>query len=196
MECLREKRVRLAWAVLPALGFLTEPWAKPNVEPSPSQHSIVEDSIPEWGRVAKSPDALIRNALERLLAKDTLDLFLMMPDPQLFSKLYLQTPEGEKATQAQTNFVKEFYYLDNQKLLFRALKNNGGKKFVLFSWRSMSTPIKLKGGGLIHKDVEIRVKDFQTNELRRLFFVQSIYEGPKGCKIWGFEDHKAVSAVN
>jgi hypothetical protein len=152
---------------------------------------VLEDSIPRWGRIAISPQQVIENALIRLSSQDTLGLWQMMPDPDLKTEIYLETPEGQQANEIQINFLKEFYYLDNQKLLLRRLGRDGGKHLKLVSWKSNSPPVLLKEGGRILRDIEILVREKPDAPVRRLFFVQSIYAGPKGCKIWGFQDEKA-----
>lgn len=154
---------------------------------------VLEDSLPRWGRIARSPEQLLRNALHRLAARDTLGLFQMMPDPDLKSALYRRTPEGRNAGEIQINFVMKFYYLDNQKLMFRALSREGGKPLELVSWKSRSPPVLLKGGGRILRDIELKVRERPDAPVRRLFFVQSIYAGPRGCKIWGIQDEIAPS---
>jgi hypothetical protein len=152
--------------------------------------SIIEDSISGLGRVAHSPDQLVRNAISRLKARDTLGLILMSPDPEQLMSIYRRTPEGKKAGEAQINFSREFYYMDNGKLLARSLGKYGGKNIELISWKSTTPPIPVEGGGKILRDLEIWVKNWTTNSDERIYFVQSIYVDPKGCKIWGFQDSK------
>lgn len=160
---------------------------KPGALPAPA---IVEDSIPHLGRIAHSPDQLIRNALSRLITLDTAGLMLMVPNTDQMMAIYSKTPEGKKASEVQRNFAREFYYMDNGKLLFRRLGRDGGRNIDLVSWKATLDPLPLEGGGRILRGIEIRIKDWSANKIRRLHFVQSIYVDPQGCKIWGFEDDK------
>ena len=181
--------VRWAVSFLFLLAWNTA-WGKSN---APVQAlPVVEDSIPRWGRVARSPERVLYNALYRLAARDTLGLFEMGLNPGQFAALYPETPDGQGATEIQLNFAKEFYFLDNQKLMFRRLQRDGGKDLELISWKALSPPAKLKNGGTILRDIEMQVRDRADNKVRRLFFVQSIYSGPQGCKIWGYQDDKGT----
>ncbi len=158
--------------------------------------SIIEDSIPQLGRIAHSPDQLIRNAISRLLDRDLLGLILMGPDPELLMTIYKKTPEGKKAGEVELNFIREFYYMDNGKLLSRSVEKYGGKNLELISWKTNTPPVQLDGGGKILRDLEIWVMDFKTHSKEKISFVQSIYVDPKGCKIWGFQDHKGGQETN
>ena len=151
---------------------------------------IVEDSIPHFGIIAHSPDQLIRNAITRLIKKDIRGLILMGPDPELMMSIYKKTPQGKTASEVQLNFFREFYYMDNGKLLERSLGKYGGKNFELISWKANKPPEQLDGGGKILRGLEIWVKDFNTNTEEKISFLQSIYIDKNGCKIWGFKDHK------
>jgi hypothetical protein len=157
--------------------------------------SVIEDSIPELGRVAHSPEQLIRNALARLKEKDGRGLGLMLPDPKLMMSIYLGTTEGKAANEGQRNFGREFYYLDNNKLLGRRLSRDGGKNLELVSWKPASPAIEVEGGGQILRDIDIQVMDWTLKRTRRLYFVRSIYVSPRGCKIWGFSDDKSGNGV-
>jgi len=171
--------------------ILGKPASLPASSTSSTTSSIIEDSIPRLGRVAHSPDQLIRNALIRLKKRDTLGIILMGPNPDQLISIYTRTPDGKKASEAQINFIKEFYYLDNGKLFERALSNYSGKQLELISWKSKTPPLKVDGGGQILRDIEIWVKDMSTNSDELIPFIQSIYVDSDGCKIWGFRDHKA-----
>lgn len=180
-------------ALLPLffLGFLfPAAGCRSQKDPFPAA-SIKEDSLPRFGRIAESPEQLIRNALLRLTLRDTVGLLQMMPGPQLFLEIFNRTPEGKSANEILRNFGREFYFLDNQKLLFRRLGRDGGKDFELVSWKPTNTPVPVEGGGEILRDLEIRVRDKADTTVRRLFYVQSIYVDSNGCKIWGFSDEKA-----
>lgn len=155
--------------------------------------SVIEDSIPRLGRIAHSPDQLLLNALARLENRDTLGLMLMCPNPEQFRAIYKKMPEAKKAGEVQLNFAKEFYYMDNGKLLARSLGKYSGKNIELISWKTTSPPVLLDGGGRILRDLEIWIKDPETHSEEKMAFVQSIYVDPEGCKIWGFQDHKAGS---
>ncbi|HKP95020.1 MAG TPA: hypothetical protein VJ385_04610 [Fibrobacteria bacterium] len=163
--------------------------------PLPASSSILEDSIPRLGRVARSPDQLLRNAIARLKNRDTLGLILMSPNPEQLKDIYLKTPEGKNAGEAQVNFAREFYYMDNGKLMYRSLGKYGGKNLELLSWKATKPPVPVEGGGKILRAIEIQVKDWTANSEQRIFFVQSIYVDPQGCKIWGFEDNKGGKGV-
>lgn len=162
-------------------------WATPS---RPSAPSILEDSIPSLGRIAHSPDQLLRNAVARLNIQDTLGLILMGPNPEQLISLYKKLPEGNNASEVQLNFMREFYYMDNGKLLYRSLEKYGGKKLELISWKSNAPPVEMDGGGKILRDIEIWVMDPATHSKGKISFVQSIYASSEGCKIWGFQDHK------
>ena len=153
--------------------------------------SLKEDSLPHFGRIAASPDQLVRNALIRLKLRDTLGLLQMLPGPKLFLEIFNRTPEGKTASEILRNFGREFYFMDNQKLLFRRLSRDGGKDLELVSWKPTNTSVPVVGGGEILRDLEIRVRDKADTTVRRLFYVQSIYVDSNGCKIWGFSDEKA-----
>lgn len=184
------------WAVLIPLSFLVSVFLAVGCQSKKDSHQaalLKEDSLPHFGRIAKSPDQLVRNALIRLNKRDTLGLFQMMPGPKLFLEIFNRTPEGKTATEILRNFGREFYYMDNQKLLFRRLSRDGGKDLELVSWKPTNTPVPLEGGGEILRDLEIRVRDKADTTVRRLFYVQSIVVDSIGCKIWGFSDEKAQS---
>ncbi|MEO7776788.1 MAG: hypothetical protein ABIY63_04610 [Fibrobacteria bacterium] len=162
---------------------------------SSTSSSILEDSIPRLGRIAHSPEQLLRNAIARLNARDTLGLMLMGPDPEQLIAIYKKTPEGKNAGEAQLNFAREFYYLDNGKLLYRSLAKYGGKHLALVSWKPTAPPVILDGGGEILRNIDIVVKDQKSGSGQTVAFVQSIYVDKDGCKIWGYQDSKAGKGV-
>jgi hypothetical protein len=182
------------WAKLIPLSFLVSLFLAVGCQSKKDSlpaASLKEDSLPRFGRIAKSPDQLVRNALIRLSMRDTLGLLQMMPGQKLFLEIFDRTPEGKSATEILRNFAPEYYFLDNRKLLFRRLSRDGGKDLELISWKPTNSPIPLEGGGEILRDLEIRVREKADTTVRRLFYVQSIYVDSIGCKIWGFSDEKA-----